>query len=535
MVTAESAIRVNPEPSFPGNSCPGTGAPSPIMGTGPMPDLVRAFDWSSTPLGPIRQWSDTLISNVNQVLFSPVPAILAWGPDLIMVYNEAAIPALQGKHPQALGVSYREVYKEVWRLVGQDIEDCFYRGITAIREDKLVPLLKDGRLEDSYFTYYLIPVFENGEIIGVYNPYQNTTEAVLARRERDAFAARLDRFLSVTRNAVVAIGRDWSITYLNAAALKTYSANRTLLGKNVWEEFPEAVYDGSPYIEHYTRAMHEGISACFEAHYPAPLNMWMQIEVYPTEDGIVLFSRDVSERKKSERALLLSEKLAAVGRLASSIAHEINNPLEAVTNLLYLARGSESLSEIQAFLDQSDEELRRVSNIVNQTLRFHKQSTEPQEVSCSVLLRSALSLFEGRIKNAHITVEKRNRAHKPVKIFDGDIRQVLSNLLGNAIDAMASGGRLLLRSREATHWRTGRKGLLFTVADTGSGMPPEVLRKVFDAFYTTKGIVGTGLGLWVSKEIVDRHNGNLKIRSSQNEPHRGTVVELFLPFEPAAG
>jgi PAS domain S-box-containing protein len=502
------------------------------MGSGLMPDLLRAFDWASTPLGPIEQWSDTLISNVNQVLFSPIPAILSWGDDFTFFYNEAAIPSLQGKHPQALGASYREVYKEVWHLVGQDLEDCYYRGKTVIRENMLIPLLHEGEFRDGYFTYYLIPIFENGKIAGIYDPYMNTTDAVLTKRELAAVAARLGQFLSVTRDAIVAVDRNWCFSYLNEAAVKTYSSDgRDLIGKHIWQEFPEAVYEGSPYVEHYNRAMYEGASGSFEAHYPDPLNIWIQLEVYPTPDGIVTFSRDITARKKAEAALLLSEKLAAVGRLASSISHEINNPLEAVTNLLFLARNSTETSEVREYLDQADQELRRVSIIANQTLRFRKQNTEPQPIHSSELFDGVLSLLEGKIKNAGVIVERRDRAHRPVKVFEGDIRQVLSNLIGNAIDATPREGRLLLRCREAKDWRTGGEGILLTVADTGCGMPPDVLAKVFEPFYTTKGMVGTGLGLWVSKNIVDRHQGHLKIRSSQRDGHNGTVVQLFLPFE----
>lgn len=180
-------------------------------------------------------------------------------------------------------------------------------------------------------------------------------------------------------------------------------------------------------------------------------------------------------------------------------------------------------------------ELRRVSVISSQTLRFHKQSTAPQEVGCSELFESVLSIYQGRFENARVKVEKRKRADRSVACFEGEIRQVLNNLVGNALDAMHQhGGRLLLRSRESCNWRTGQKGVALTVADTGSGMPPPVLGKVFEAFYTTKGIGGTGLGLWVSKEIVDRHRGTLLVRSSQKEGHSGTVFSLFLPYDAAS-
>jgi PAS domain S-box-containing protein len=239
-------------------------------------------------------------------------------------------------------------------------------------------------------------------------------------------------------------------------------------------------------------------------------------------------------QKRAEAALIQSEKLAAVGRMASSIAHEINNPLESITNLIYIARQYAIAPDAKHFLDLADQELRRVAIIVNQTLRFHKQSTSPREVTCSELFDTVLSLYEGRLRNSSITLEKRKCATCPIACFEGDIRQVLSNLVSNAIDAMPTGGRLLLRSREATDWRTGpgpaRRGLALTVADTGTGMSPATRARVFEAFFTTKGINGTGLGLWIGNEIVDRHHGRLLLRTSQDPAHCGTVFSLFLPF-----
>ncbi len=254
------------------------------------------------------------------------------------------------------------------------------------------------------------------------------------------------------------------------------------------------------------------------------------------EDGtvhaIAAATIETTHQKRADSALIQSEKLAAVGRMASSIAHEINNPLESVTNLLYIIAQHDLPPEIQAFIDLADQELRRVSIIANQTLRFHKQSTLPREITCTDLFATVLSLYEGRLRNSSISVEKRKRSNHPVSCFEGDVRQVLNNLVSNAIDAMPTGGRLLLRSREATDWRTGRRGLILTIADNGTGISPETRARVFEAFFTTKGINGTGLGLWIGNEIVDRHQGRLLLRSSQDPTHRGTVFTLFLPFLP---
>lgn len=237
--------------------------------------------------------------------------------------------------------------------------------------------------------------------------------------------------------------------------------------------------------------------------------------------------RTAAERERTFTALMQSEKIAAVGRLASSMAHEINNPLEALTNLLYLAR-LRAMDPTQAeWLEQADRELRRISNITNQTLRFHKQASYPQAITCVSLFSATLNLYEARLRNAGIVVEKRKRANEPVKCFEGDMRQVLSNVVTNAIDAMPMGGRLLVRSREGTDWRTGRAGLVLTIGDTGVGMDGGTRRRSFEAFFTTKDIGGLGLGLWISKEIMERHRGAILLRSKAGV---GTVITLFLPF-----
>jgi signal transduction histidine kinase len=324
------------------------------------------------------------------------------------------------------------------------------------------------------------------------------------------------------------------MTFTNPKAEEIYGETGVLIGTNVWERFPGAIYEGSPYTKFYYRAMNEGIAGEFEAHYPEPLNVWLHIMVHPTKDGIVTFSRDITEKRRSDAALIQNEKLAAVGRLAASIAHEINNPLESVTNLLYLARRSRELAEVQGYLETAERELRRVSVISNQTLRFYKQSSDPKPVASDDLIGSVLSIHQGRIVNAHVDVQNRRRTQNTVQCFEGEIRQVLNNLIGNAIDAMRlDEKRLLVRSREATHWPTGRMGLMLTIADTGGGISGQTIKHIFEPFFTTKGLGGTGLGLWVSKEIVDRHNGSLRVRSSQKEGRSGTVFTLFLPFDAA--
>ena len=248
--------------------------------------------------------------------------------------------------------------------------------------------------------------------------------------------------------------------------------------------------------------------------------------------GGVLTVADVDQQKRSELALIQNEKLAAVGRLAASISHEINNPLEAVTNLLYLVRHDEELApESRAYLDAADKELQRVSQIVSHTLRFHKQSTRPRELSAHELLESTLGLFAGRLGNSNVSIVLDERSTGLVFCYEGEIRQILNNLVGNAIDSMRTGGKLVIRTRDSHNWRTGAPGIRIIVADSGHGMPRNVMKRVFEPFYTTKGINGTGLGLWIARGIVDKHQGMLQIYSSTRPSHSGTVFSLFLPLQ----
>jgi signal transduction histidine kinase len=248
-----------------------------------------------------------------------------------------------------------------------------------------------------------------------------------------------------------------------------------------------------------------------------------------------LIVMDASDRKRSEEALRKTEKLAATGRLAASIAHEINNPLEAITNLLYLLSNHAQLEEpARSYVEMAEHEVRRISEITQQTLRFYRQSTLPALTNLSELLDSVLSLHQGRLRNLGITVERRYDSNTNLYCFAGELRQVFANLIGNAIDAMQGGGRLVLRARRSRDWSDPRKlGVRFQVADTGSGMTPEVRKHIFEPFFTTKEVTGTGLGLWVSSEIVAKHRGSMRVRSHSEKlgGQSGTIFELFFPDE----
>jgi signal transduction histidine kinase len=235
------------------------------------------------------------------------------------------------------------------------------------------------------------------------------------------------------------------------------------------------------------------------------------------------------ERKLAEAALRQSDKLAAVGRLASSIAHEINNPLEAVTNLLYLLNGT-PLNQVQrGYLDTARQELARVSEIAAQTLTFNRQRDIRGKASIPALLDSVLVLYQGRLAGSGIVIDRRYQNTAPFNCYPGELRQVFANLIGNAFDATRQGGRIILRERSAVHPKTGQRGVRTILADTGHGIPAEVKGHLFEAFKSTKGSNGSGLGLWISKGIIEKHSGSIQFRSSTRQGRSGTVFSIFIP------
>jgi PAS domain S-box-containing protein len=240
--------------------------------------------------------------------------------------------------------------------------------------------------------------------------------------------------------------------------------------------------------------------------------------------------RDATSRRIAERVLLVSEKLASVGRLASSIAHEINNPLESVTNLLYILETQVKEPSSKSLVRTAQEELARVSQITTQTLRFHRQSSNKSLVDIKALLESILALYRGRMHNSNIVPIFVYSNSSPLFCFESELRQILTHLVGNAVDSMRGrGGRLQLRTQDATLWAAGKKGVRITIADDGCGMDKATLARIFEPFFTTKGIGGTGLGLWISQDLVAKNLGLIQVRTSDSQVKHGTVFVMSFP------
>jgi PAS domain S-box-containing protein len=239
---------------------------------------------------------------------------------------------------------------------------------------------------------------------------------------------------------------------------------------------------------------------------------------------------DITDRKRAEDALVKSERLAAMGRLAGIIAHEINNPLEAISNAVYLLQDHSSLDEEARFYTQlANKEIARLSHITKQTLSFYRESHQPVTVSLSEVLDNVIELQSRRLQLNNITVDKRYRIPGTIQGFPGELKQVFLNIIGNAVQAMPEGGRLRIQLFLSKERRTGRQGVRVSIHDTGMGIRAEHARQIFEPFFTTKETKGTGIGLWISKGIIQKYDGNIRFRSMRLKEGHGTCFSVFIP------
>jgi PAS domain S-box-containing protein len=246
---------------------------------------------------------------------------------------------------------------------------------------------------------------------------------------------------------------------------------------------------------------------------------------------IIVISEDISKRKRAESLLVQSEGLITMGRLSASIAHELNNPLESVTNLLFLISHGSDRDDMRHYAHLAEEELARVTRIATQTLRFYRPQSAPAPVDLTDVIESVLALFEGRIRRNRVNVIKNFQpATPPLVAYSSELRQVFVNLIGNSLDAMKENGSLRIAVRASRNWTgSNAAGVRVTVCDAGTGIPNAMLQKVFEPFVSTKEQSGTGLGLWITKDIVHRHGGVLHVRSRESGPKQGTCMSVFLP------
>src|SRR6266850_2167617 len=329
----------------------------------------------------------------------------------------------------------------------------------------------------------------------------------------------LDQILKSVAAGFIVLDHEGKIRYINEAAGSLLRKHHDVLpGKQIWSVFPEM--KGERFQLQLRKAVASPEEEVFEEFYPA-LGIWLEVHTHPSPAGISIFLLDVSLRKQSEMALRKAEQLAVAGRFAATVAHEINNPLEAATNLLYLAsRDGGASAGVLKYLDLADKELERVAHMTKQTLGFYREASAPTQFSLGELLDELMTLFEGRFKSKSLAVERIYDGNISLTAIRGEVRQIFANLLVNAIDAAPHDGELRI------HVAADGDNAVIRFTDNGPGVPEQDLEKIFEPFFTTKKDVGTGLGLWVAKDLTVKHGGNIQVMRDQAA---GACFEVRLP------
>jgi PAS domain S-box-containing protein len=244
---------------------------------------------------------------------------------------------------------------------------------------------------------------------------------------------------------------------------------------------------------------------------------------------------NINRRKQADEALLRAEKLAVAGRLAASVAHEINNPMEAVANMLYLISMTDSVEEARTQASSALEELMRIALVAQSTLKFHRETGSPKATLLSEIMDSVLTMFRGKLRSMEIAVDLKAERERQIHCMLSETQQIFANLIANAIEAMERNDRLSVRIRPSRDWRQrSTPGMRVTICDTGGGIDRATVRRIFEPFFTTKTETGTGLGLWVVAQLLERHKGSVRVWSSQRPGASGTAFSVFLPFGDAA-
>jgi PAS domain S-box-containing protein len=383
----------------------------------------------------------------------------------------------------------------------------------------------------------VVPVLDaEGEVVEWFGAAADVTE----RRKAEEARHRLAAIVESSDDAIVSKDLNGIVTSWNAAAEKMFGYTaEEIIGRSITAIIPPELHSDEPGIL-ATIARGERIRH-FETERVKKNGDRIEVSltISPVRDeagrivGAAKIARDITQQKKTEHALHTSERLASVGRLAATVAHEINNPLEAVTNLIYLARKSKDAEEVRRYLAAAEEELIRVSHLTKQTLGFYRYSFSPVSTSLGHMVTSLVSVFASRIRNKEIKISAEIEQDPEIMAVAGEIRQLLANLISNSIDAVPVRGQIRIRLSAAQE-RSGerRTGVRLTVADCGPGIPEEIRSRLFEPFFTTKKDVGTGLGLWVCKGIVDKHHGRIQVKSSTMPGKSWTAFSVFLPAEP---
>jgi len=355
-----------------------------------------------------------------------------------------------------------------------------------------------------------------------------------------SYTALLEAIVESSDDAIMSKSLDGTIMSWNHAAARLFGYNHSeIVGSSVLKLIPPHLHGEEPIIiakllageriEHFetTRLKKNGEL------------MEVSLTISPIKDasgkviGASKILRDISDRKRLQQSLLQAEKLAATGRMAASIAHEINNPLEGLLNLIYLARNSADDPElVRGYLETAEGELARVAHIARQTLGYYRENVSPILVDLSRIVHDVMRIYRPRLESNGITIHTHLEELPWLEIKRGEITQVLSNLVANASYAMSSGGELTINIRQ-TIFHDSPHALL-EVHDTGCGIAPDHLARVFEPFFTTRSSIGTGIGLWVARQFVEGQGGAIEVVSCIDPITHGTTMSVYLPMKPVA-
>jgi PAS domain S-box-containing protein len=494
----------------------------------------------SAEASPWRQLYEAVLANTPDLGY-------VFGLDHRFTYANDALLAMWGcTLDHAIGKTCLELGYEPWHAAMHDRE---IEQVIATRKPVRGDVPFTGTNGRRVYDYIFFPVLgASGEVVAVAGSTRDVTDSRNTEEALRESEKRYRELLDALPVAVYTTDAEGRITLYNEAAA-AFAGRRAEPGQDQWCVTHRLYRPDGTFMPHdecpmavtlRTGEPQRGVEAIAER--PDGTRAWFMPHPTAVRDtsgnviGGINVLVDITARKlaeerqqQSEAALRKSEKFAAAGRMAATIAHEINNPLEAIVNLWFLLGQDQSLSaDGHELLKTLGTELSRVSHITKQTLQFYRDGKTPAPVDLAEPLNAAVSLYSRKALSASTNIETHYRTSATIFGFAGELRQVFANLIGNALEAGANG--IKIRVSPGRDWKHGaRCGVRVAIADNGSGIPADSAGKLFEPFFTTKDEKGTGLGLWVSKGIVQKHDGWIRMRTSTRRAHHGTTFELFLP------
>jgi PAS domain S-box-containing protein len=467
-------------------------------------------------------------------------AIMAFSDDAVITKNlDGMVTSWNPGAERIFGYTPEEIVgQSILKLIPPSLHDEEQMILGTLRAGEQISRLETTRLtkagQEVMVSLTISPLKDKaGRVIGVVKIARDITQS----KQSDHARLRLAAIVESSDDAIMSKNLNGIITSWNQAAERIFGySEEEIVGQSILKLIPEDLrfeeetilkkIQSGERIDHY-----ETVRMTKRGE-----RLHVSLTISPLKDasgkviGASKVLRNVTDRKQLERSLLQAEKIAATGKMAASIAHEINNPLESVLNLIYLARTNISArEEAVGFLTTAESELIRVSHIAKQTLGYYREHSAAVSVALPGLVRDTLSIYGSKLTASGVQIQTKFNCNLPIVLRKGEMMQVISNLITNAVYAMPSGGTLTASVDEATE--RDREGLLLCIEDTGEGIPAENIPKIFEPFFTTRNSVGTGIGLWIARQFIEGHGGRIAVESRVGSVSHGTKMSIFLPFD----